>query len=97
MHTIRLFKEPEIDVNISAIAENLSRLCENIKFICGNSHFVLPDRIVSHPDSYHKLNVDIMKETENDFKAILVTQKRYNNNYFFEAVADNLFIRLIRG
>lgn len=24
-------------------------------------------------------------------------QKHYNNNYFFEAVADNLFIRLIRG
>ena len=24
-------------------------------------------------------------------------QKHYNGNYFFEAVADNLFIRLIRG
>ena len=24
-------------------------------------------------------------------------QKHYNNNYLFEAVADNLFIRLIRG
>jgi hypothetical protein len=24
-------------------------------------------------------------------------QKHYNNNYFFEAVADNIFIRLIRG
>ena len=24
-------------------------------------------------------------------------QKHYNNNYFFEAVSDNLFIRLIRG
>jgi len=24
-------------------------------------------------------------------------QKHYNNNYFFEAVVDNLFIRLIRG
>jgi hypothetical protein len=24
-------------------------------------------------------------------------QKHYNNNYFFEAVADNLFIRFIRG
>jgi hypothetical protein len=24
-------------------------------------------------------------------------QKHYNNNYFFEAVADNVFIRLIRG
>ena len=24
-------------------------------------------------------------------------QKHYNNNYFFEAIQDNIFIRLIRG
>ncbi|KKL58031.1 hypothetical protein LCGC14_2229490, partial [marine sediment metagenome] len=92
MHTIRLFKEPEINVNISAIADNLSKLCENIEFICGNSHFILSDSIVSRPGSYRKFDSDIIKETENDFKAIFVTRKRYNNNYFFHGLGNQVII-----
>ncbi len=92
MHTIRLFKEPNVDVNISAIAENLNRICKNITFICGDSHFIISDKMVTHPDTYNRLSDEIIRETENDFKAILVTQKRYNNNYFFHTSANRMIL-----
>lgn len=92
MYTIRLFKEPNVNVNISAIAGNLNSLCENVKFICGDSHFVIADKIVAYPDSYKKLNEDIIKETENDFKAIFLTQKRYNNDFFFQTRRNRMIL-----
>ena len=92
MNTVRLFKEADVNVHIPGIVENLNRICDFTKFALGESQFELFDKIISHPGSYNKLNSDLIKETAADFKAILVTHKRYDNNYFFQSSHNRLII-----
>lgn len=84
MLTIRLFREPGVDVNLAAISKHLNKLCTTVEFVCGDSLFELPSATVVHPDSYNTLPQAIKEETQGDYRALLVTKKRYSNHFFFQ-------------
>lgn len=74
MLTVRLFAEPEVQVDLGSICTNLSRLSNALEFIPGSNSFALTDKVLKYPESYSNLSQGVMEETEGDFKAIFVTK-----------------------
>lgn len=84
MPHIRLFQDTTLNIDLDSIANSLNLLCKNLTFSVGKSNFVVPDSYIVFPDTYSKLSSEIINETKSDYLAILLTKKRYNNNFFFE-------------
>lgn len=84
MLRISLFKEDDVRIDIPSIADNLNRVCENLTFVQGKSNLKIKDDTVYFPDSYASLGKQLKSEVEKDLFALLVTDKPYYNNYFFE-------------
>lgn len=92
MKTIRLLQEDGVQIDIKEIAENLSRICSNLEFVCGSTHLVIKDEMISYPDSYGRLDAQLKTETKNDFRAVLITKKRYDNNYFYYGRGNRIIL-----
>lgn len=89
---MRLFQEEGVGIDIQEIAANLSRICSNLMVVCGSTPLNIEDEVISHPVSYGNLDADLMIETKNDFKAILITKKRYHNNFFFYGRGNRIIL-----
>ncbi len=96
METIRLYSDNSIELDLSSIAKHLNQLCINIKIHIGKSDCVVPDKIISYPTTYQKISNEIKEETADDFRAIIITRKQFNNNYFFQ-YSGNLIILSLFG
>lgn len=92
MYQIRIFKENDVDVNLPEIVHNLNRICKFITFVSGENKFEVTDDVVSNPKTYLELSSGIKEETKNDFRSIFVTQKGYDNNYFFDSPDKQIII-----
>lgn len=96
MNEITLFTEGNLPVDVDAIVSHLNRLCKYTKFKKGRSALQFQDVTIAHPESYHNLDTAIVKETQKDLFAILLTAKPYDNNYFFMTLG-NLMILSFSG
>ena len=91
MKNIRLYHDVTIDLDIEKLAKNLNNVCQNIKFVKGKTTVNIEDEIISYPITYHNISELLINETKDDYKAIIITRKRYDNNYFF-TYSGNLVI-----
>jgi hypothetical protein len=91
---IRLFCDDTIGLDIESIANNLNKICQNIEFVPSQSECVLPDDVIQHPATYEKLSQDIKEEVSGDFLAVLITKKKYDNNYFFNTYDNQMILSL---
>lgn len=81
---IVLFKDETIKINprIVILLNNWSTVFE---FSWGKANFAIPGNIIKLD---HRINQDILTETENVFAVYLCTKKPYDNNYFTD-ILDN--------
>ena len=91
MKNIRLYQDETIDLDLEKLAKNLNDVSQNIKFIKGKTIVNIEDEIISYPDTYHNISELLINETKDDYKAVIITRKRYDNNYFF-TYSGNLVI-----
>lgn len=89
---ILLYTEKEIKVDLGIIAANLNKICKSIEFKTGKSSFEITSEFVLHPKSYKSLSPKIEKETEKIDYTFLFTDKRYDNNYFFQTFNNKAII-----
>lgn len=92
MNEIALFSEGDLPVDLDSIISHLNRFCKYTKFKRGRTALEFQDDIIVHPESYHNLDKAIIKDTQKDLFAILLTTKPYDNNYFFQALGNMMIL-----
>lgn len=95
------------NLNGTINSTNLSGTGDRVVQVNSSGTFSATNQIISAYLTSGGTAANILENTNNwDINGVFIGsgitgtyqgQKHYNNNYFFEAVADNLFIRLIRG
>lgn len=85
-----LYKEQTVAIALNELVERLNGLCSGIRFELGGSRFVIPAPVVSHPESHRLIAEKLGAEVRTADWVIVATNRRYDNNYFFESYA-NLF------
>ena len=89
---VLLIAEKELNVDLVFITENLNKICSGLKFVNSDLELKIESEHISHPNSYYFLNKSIVQETEKYDFSFLFTEKRYDNNYFFETFGDMVII-----
>ncbi len=80
-----LYKEQTVAIALNELVERLNGLCSGIRFELGSSRFVVPTPIVSHPESHRQIADKLGAEAKEADWVIVATNRRYDNNYFFQA------------
>lgn len=89
-----LYRDKTIDLKIEDIISNLNRLAPSLNFHKGNSKFSLPGLVVSAPQTYRQIDKSIDRETSDDDVVLLFTEKRYDNNFFFDSEGKMVIVSL---
>lgn len=80
---VRLFKEEDVEVDLNLIVEHLNKIAVNVKFIVGENKYETQEKILNQTKSFKKLSKDILNETKNDLVSIFISNKAYDDNYYF--------------
>jgi TIR domain-containing protein len=91
MGHIRLYHDGTIDLDIEDLSANLNSVCNNITFSQGITNVNIDTEIIKHPDTHNSVYEQLESEIKEDFKAIIITIKEYDDNYFFK-ISGNLII-----
>lgn len=89
---IMLYKDSTAKIRLAEITENLLRIAPDILFMTGSAKFSLTGNVVSSPGSYQQLSDSLLQETADSVMVLLFTEKRYDNNYFWEGDGKNSII-----
>ena len=80
---IILYKEDNLNIDLVETVKYLNKICNYIIFKTGKAPFILKEEVVNI-SSYEKLNPLIYKENKDSLKSILITDKAYDDNFFFK-------------
>jgi hypothetical protein len=83
MKNYYLYCDDTINLDLPKIADGLNNICKNNSFSAGKSPVIIKDKSISHPSSYKKLDPSIKSETADNKQVIIVTNKRYDEDYFY--------------
>lgn len=90
-----LYSDATLDgeLDLERFANQMNKIFAPGSFVVGRAKFEIPSRIVSHPESYMDLPPRLVGEVDsvNADLTILMTAKRYDNNYFWD-MQDNVMI-----
>ena len=92
--TVCIYCDDTIDLRLEEIVPNLNRLAPSLHFVEGNTEFLLPDLVVSAPQSYRQIDKAIDKETSDADEVLLFTAKPYDNNFFWESSEKKVIVSL---
>lgn len=85
---IRFYKEEDVEVDLEAIIKYLNKYTKNIVFERGDKSFSINKEYMEVDDIDKYITLDIRNETKSDLFTVLITNKQYDNNYFYNAT-DN--------
>ena len=91
MKHIRLFHDETLELDLAKISQHLNDICQYITFSKGESEVVLQDQFINYPKTFSNLDEPLLREVKDDYKAIIITRKQFDNNHFF-AFSGNLVI-----
>ena len=94
MLKMNIYREGLLEIDIKSLVKHLNTICNHIQFADCSYEISIPDRIIEYP-STHKTILNSYK-WPNAECYLLITNKRYNNNYFFEEY-NNLVILSLSG
>ncbi len=80
-----LYKEQTVAIALNELVERLNGICSGIRFELGGSRFVIPTPVVSLPESHQLIAARLGAEVEGADWVIVATNRRYDNNYFFQS------------
>lgn len=92
---VGLYKEKDVEVDLENLVDFLNQISDKIKFRLGNEKFV----IKSEQLSLSKIGSDyiskkIQKETQNDDFSLFITNKQFDDNYFFHSYKNKNLLSL---
>jgi len=91
---LRLYRDETITLRLDEIAQNLNRLAPYFNFNVGRAKLSIPGPLVMRPQTYNKLNPEIIKESDGDDEVLLFTEIPYDNNYFWDSVGNKVILSL---
>ena len=91
MKHIRLFHDETLELDLEKISRHLNSICEYLTFSKGKTIVVLQDTVINYPRTFSNLSDTFLREVRDDYKAIIITRKQFDNNHFF-AFSGNLVI-----
>ena len=94
---IRIFADETIEVDLAAITTGLQRVAPSFAWTVGRVPFGLRESIVSYPKTYRTLDPKVLSEGKADDQILLVTDKPYNNEYFWDAGINNAVVISLAG
>ena len=81
---IILYKDTTLkEINLVKIVNYLNKICTYLTFKVGKAPFILKEKEINI-FSYKELDVLLHKESQDSFKSILMTDKAYDDNFFFK-------------
>lgn len=92
---VLLYQDATISINLDLIAEMLNHILPDIHFVLGRQSVKL-GTVIESPFTFCTLPPAVQHETADSFLSIVATAKRYDNNYFFDAI-DNVVILSFAG
>lgn len=90
--TVRLFKEEDVEINLKSIVEHLNQIANNVKFVIGENKFEIQEKELNKKRSFKKLSKDILHEIDNDLISIFISNKEYDDNFFFHDDGDEKYL-----
>jgi len=88
---IKLYSDKQFEVNLTKAVSILNSLCNYAEFEYGNNSISFKSERIKNSSSYDELPNDVQKEANDYFLILIFTNKRYDNNYFFET-DSNIYI-----
>ncbi|MCP4583031.1 MAG: toll/interleukin-1 receptor domain-containing protein [candidate division Zixibacteria bacterium] len=93
---ILLYSDNTIDIKLKKIVSCLNNTFDNIAFFEGTSKFTIKGNVISYPSTYTKLPKAIKTQALKYDLIICASDRRYDNNFFFE-YAGNIVILSLHG
>jgi len=87
---VRIFKEKNVEIDLDIIVEHLNKISENINFICGEQEFTINTDKISSSKSIEDAKQQHTNEIRNDLITLFITNKPYEDNYFFHSVKGTI-------
>jgi TIR domain len=89
---ITIYRDSSVNLDVDCIVENIPRIAPELSIAKGATQFSLEDMVVSFPQSYMHLSPAINQECEGSDQVLLFTEKRYDNNYFWQPFENKSII-----
>lgn len=90
---VTLWKDREIPIDISGIARELEQLTRHIEFAAPGEDLTLATPI-KWPNSYESLPEAFLDHVQDDYMALIFTERPYDNNYFFQGWRNLVVVSL---
>jgi hypothetical protein len=90
---ILLVAESGLSLDLVYISKNLNVLCKELKFYTDTLNIKLTP-VISHPKSYISIDNKLFDSPIEYDEIIIFTEKRYDNNFFFESYKNIIIVSL---
>jgi hypothetical protein len=82
---IVLYSDDTISVKMTEIVKNLNRVVRDFRFNEGKGVFSISSNIISKDKTYTEIEKTLLSETMHADEVLMFTEKRYDNNYFWDS------------
>lgn len=84
MNIISIFQEKTVGIDVNGVVNNLNRICKHLELNNAGDYIEFEESYIEHPISHKKIESSISKETDQNTFILILTDKPYDNNYFYE-------------
>ncbi|NOR57659.1 MAG: TIR domain-containing protein [Sulfurimonas sp.] len=91
---VTIVKEKNVDVNIKRIIEILNNISNHIKFNTLDIDITLNDNILNQTNSIENFADKVETLTEQSNRVILISEKKYSDNFFFHSISKYYVLSL---
>lgn len=94
---IGLYKEKDVEIDLENLVDFLNQISNNIKFRLGNEKFVIKsEQLCLSKIGSDYISKKIQKETQNDDFSLFISNKQFDDNYFFHPYKNKNLLSLFR-
>jgi hypothetical protein len=87
-----ILSDNTVSLPVKDICDLLNSSCKNLKFTPGSSRLRFGSTMISFPNSYDSLSTEVKKECSGYELALLFTNIKYDNNFYFDSTTNIVII-----
>ncbi len=87
--TIRIYKEDDVEIELTQIIKQLNETSEYLTFVKGKSKLSIETETLTHRKSLEDLESIQSNESTDNLLTLFITNKPYDDNYFFHGIKNH--------
>ena len=86
---VRVFKEDDVEINLESVIDIFNRIAKSLEFIMGKNTYKIDTETINESESLEELKNMHINEIKNDLIVLFITNKPYEDNYFFHSIKNS--------